>query len=68
MDLSKVKPSKNVIDRTGWGEREEGLNRIGLALNPVIAARKVRDDLLAKGIIEPPKRTINLGMPKRGGM
>lgn len=65
MDLSKSKPSSLVEDHTGYTPLQRGLDTVFTALNPVYAYSKVRDSLVANGMLAP-RKIIKLGLPPVG--
>ncbi len=50
MDLSKVKPSKNIKDHTGYGPVQRALDSILTLLNPVYAYRNVTGAAKRQGV------------------
>ena len=54
VDFSKTKPSENFEDTTDDTPTQHFLNNLMMKLNPVIAVRKIRSDLIDRGIIEIP--------------
>ncbi len=64
VDLAKAPESKNFVDHTARTPAQKFLDGLLLKMNPVIAIRKVKEDLLENGYIDAPERTIQLGTPK----